>query len=410
MPSDASIYGLIRQPQPVALENPDDIALRRMRLDALMGQREMQGLQLQQARQGMADDAAWRDTLQRVDPTKPETFGDLLRANPKRALELRKGLTDIQGTESQTRERNVKADAEMAKMGRDMIAQANPQNYGAILEWGVKNNQKWALGAPPQFDPRWQAQMVMSADEWLKRNAPTIAEAETGRHNLATEANQAGTLGETRRHNRATEANAQATLDRGRWQNDLDLGVQVNMDTGQTRPITTAGAPIGPKTSEAQKKELATLDAQFNTVDAALDAVKKTPSAFSFSRGAATMAGPIAETVAGRMDKPAEREARSFVFNVVSKVINERAGAAQSVQELARLRAFLPAEADNSEQIADKLRSFREYLTEQRSAWAQRPGAKPPERKPPAPDPRKAVPASSPQRSSGGIKFLGFES
>ena len=32
MPSDASIYGLIRQPQPIPLRDPDEMALRRMQL------------------------------------------------------------------------------------------------------------------------------------------------------------------------------------------------------------------------------------------------------------------------------------------------------------------------------------------------------------------------------------------
>jgi hypothetical protein len=99
-------------------------------------------------------------------------------------------------------------------------------------------------------------------------------------------------------------------------------------------------------------------------VDGALEAVDKTPSAFSMGRGMATMAGPIPESVAGRFDNDAERQARSYVFNNVSKVINERAGAAQSAQELARLRSFLPAETDNADQIKSKLKAFKTYLSD----------------------------------------------
>ena len=148
---------------------------------------------------------------------------------------------------------------------------------------------------------------------------------------------------------------------------------------------TTAGPTavpvpgLTPKLTEAQKKELSTIEAQEKTVQGALDAVKKTPTAFGMARGAATMSGSIPETIAGRFDSPAQREARSYVYNVVSKVINERAGAAQSAQELARLRSFLPAEMDSADQITSKLNAFQTYLKDQREGWAkpQGPGVAP---------------------------------
>jgi hypothetical protein len=112
------------------------------------------------------------------------------------------------------------------------------------------------------------------------------------------------------------------------------------------------------------QKEQMSINQQRAQVDGAIAAVKKTPSAFGMSRGLATMAGSIPESVAGRMDSDDERQARAFVFNNVSAVINERAGAAQSVQELARLRGFLPAETDNADQVLSKFEAFKAYLNE----------------------------------------------
>ena len=126
---------------------------------------------------------------------------------------------------------------------------------------------------------------------------------------------------------------------------------------------------IGPKMSESQKKEVQGLDAQIAIMDRALSEVKKTPKAFSFARGASTLAGGIAESVAGRFQSPEEQQTRAFIFNVASKAINERAGAAQSAQELARLRSFLPAETDSAEQVQNKLTSFKRYLQEQRDVY-----------------------------------------
>jgi len=127
---------------------------------------------------------------------------------------------------------------------------------------------------------------------------------------------------------------------------------------------------IGPKMPDSQKKELQNLDAQRATVASAIKSVQDTPSAFSAARGAATLGGTVAESVAGRFDSEDERKTRAFVFNIVSKVINERAGAAQSKQELARLRSFLPGEMDSAKQIEDKLAGYDEYLKEQRSVYA----------------------------------------
>ena len=135
-------------------------------------------------------------------------------------------------------------------------------------------------------------------------------------------------------------------------------------------PGSSTPVGIGVRMSEAQKKEVISLDAQIAIMDRALADVKKTPTAFSFSRGVATLAGAPAESIAGRFQTPEEQQTRAFVFNTVSKAINERAGAAQSAQELARLRGFLPAETDSAEQVQNKLTSFKTYLREQRDVYA----------------------------------------
>jgi hypothetical protein len=159
----------------------------------------------------------------------------------------------------------------------------------------------------------------------------------------------------------------------------------VDMGTGLARPAATFnGNPLPGKMPEAQKKELMSINQQRAVVDGALEAVSATPGAFTFKRGAATMAGAIPESVAGRFDNDSERQARSFVYNIVSKVINERAGAAQSAQELARLRSFLPAETDNSDQITSKLNAFKSYLGEMEAGTVGKP-------RPPAPGEKPAA-------------------
>jgi hypothetical protein len=139
----------------------------------------------------------------------------------------------------------------------------------------------------------------------------------------------------------------------------------INTRTGAAQPIMGAGGqPLAPKLSPEQSKDITAINQQRAAVNGALQLVEASPSAFSFGRGLASKL-PAGETLAGRTEKPEQTEARSAVFNIVSKVINERAGAAQSAQELARLNAFLPSELDNAESIKRKLNGFNKYLNEQ---------------------------------------------
>lgn len=144
--------------------------------------------------------------------------------------------------------------------------------------------------------------------------------------------------------------------------------VRIGKDNSVT-PIMSGGAQLQ-KPSESRKKELDSIDAQLATVSGAKSAVKETPSAFGMRRGMATLAGGIPESVAGRLDSKEERTTRSYVYNVVSAAINERAGTAQSAQELARLRTFLPGETDNAKQVEDKLSAYEDYLHEKRKTYS----------------------------------------
>lgn len=144
---------------------------------------------------------------------------------------------------------------------------------------------------------------------------------------------------------------------------ETDQGiVAVNeRNPADTKPVTLGGEQLKGKMPEMQKKELMTINQQKSTIQGALNAVDETPDAFSMGRGLAGTS-QVGESLAGRVMTPEENQARSYVFNNVSKIINERAGAAQSKQELARLNGFLPGQFDSPQQIKDKLHGFQKYL------------------------------------------------
>jgi hypothetical protein len=119
-----------------------------------------------------------------------------------------------------------------------------------------------------------------------------------------------------------------------------------------------------PPVPEGIQKEIAGYKGQIQMIDTAIDMVEKNPKAFSIQRGLATLAGTVPESLVGAQYTDSEQQARSYLFNIVSKTINERAGAAQTRQEYDRLRTFLPSEIDRPEQVVNKLKGFQLYLNE----------------------------------------------
>ena len=135
----------------------------------------------------------------------------------------------------------------------------------------------------------------------------------------------------------------------------------VNTRTGQATPVMSGGQAIAPKLTADQTTNITSINQQYKTIDGAIKAVDATPNAFSFKRGLA-QDFPGGETIAGRFDKPEEAQARAYVFNNVSSVIKERAGTAQTPNELQRINSFMPGPKDNAQQIKNKLEGFKTYL------------------------------------------------
>ena len=150
----------------------------------------------------------------------------------------------------------------------------------------------------------------------------------------------------------------------------------VNTRTGEAVPIMAGGQAIAPKLTSEQSKDIVGINQQRATINGAIADVEKNKSAFSFGRGLAQNA-PYGESIAGRFEKPEDTQARSYVFNNVSAVIKERAGTAQSAQELTRINSFLPATTDNADQIISKLKGFNQYLDDQEKGTRISPNKKP---------------------------------
>ena len=126
--------------------------------------------------------------------------------------------------------------------------------------------------------------------------------------------------------------------------------------------------PLQGKPSEAVGKEQMSINQQRAIVKGAIDAVTSTPDAFSMARGLTP------ESIGGRLASSEENQARSYLFNVVSGVIKERAGTAQSAAEADTLRRFLPVETDTAPVIKDKMLAFDKYLLAKESGTTKKRG------------------------------------
>lgn len=350
-------------------------------LKALITQGDVQDLQAQQLRQGIEDDQAVRQAhiTAAGDPNRLRSIlqsgGQFkaLRELDKADLEKRAKEAAIGKDEADAKKKAFDVSISRLQHGAAVLGTARDQaTYDTALKIMARDfGPESVQGMSPTFNPQEvQASIArgLTRAQQLEDQRKVEDARERNRHNLQAERAQLISAG-------AAASNAQTAAERLKFDKEAPRGVihegpnglvLVDPRTAAARPVTDAGGqPLPAKLDQGAKNDLRGINQQLATVDSAIKLVEKTPSAFGITRGAATMAGAVPESLAGRMDNSEERVARSQVFNIVSKIINERAGAAQSAQELARLRSFLPAEIDSAEQIMDKLNGYRSYLREQ---------------------------------------------
>ena len=419
MPADASIFqNFLRAPKSV--QDYDNEAMQAQSNALAMKTQQAQYNALAQQQQ---DDQALRNYLAGgANLDTPEGQAGLYRVAPKAAGGILKSKAEIAKENAAA----GKDKALAAKAAQELIGVAiknsrvnlegvtTPEQY---IAWHEANHKDPVLG--PYLESHGvtvdQArarinQAIQTPDGFIQ----LINESKLGAEKTYENAMQGKTLAETVRHNTTSEGIMERNNIRS---NERMIGngggggvamskpfeltgedgqqVVVQQDKqGNIRPVQGfSPKPAAP--NAAQQKELMSINQQRSIVNGALNAVTSTPGAFTFKRGVAGKL-PFGETLAGRTETPQETQARAYVFNNVSRVINERAGAAQSAQELARLNSFLPADTDGPEQIKNKLNGFITYLNDIESGTRGKPtqaGGAP----------------QMPTKPAGGAKFLGYE-
>lgn len=303
----------------------------------------------------------------------------------------------------------AKLRADQIKMHKDTVeltktaaqqVMANPQNAAQILSsfgqrYGIDMADDLAqiqqLGGNPDAIRQWAAGVAVQADKLLPKfqefSTPgggkqigTVNPVTGGFTAMSTMAPQL-TPYESARLDQENQRLAQEATGVV-YQEDANgniVALPSKLKKGEVPTARVAVAPGGglqplaAKPSEAVGKEQMSINQQKAIIKGALDAVAATPDAFGWTTG------NLPEAIRARTATPAENEARSYLFNVVSGVIKERAGTAQSAAEAETLRRFLPVETDNADIIKDKMTAFDKYLTAKEAGTTKkRPAAEAP--------------------------------
>ena len=256
--------------------------------------------------------------------------------------------------------------------GRRAFAQ-NPSAFAGALSGDP------AMGAAGQVFQHQQdnaaAAEAAASQARAAAEAKAAADAESARR---WEAQQA----ETQRHNREGEGTDRARLAADAFGAVADpvtgKVIIYNKKTGQrldgdAAPTPTASAPGAPlpgipgKPSEGQRKAVLQASESVSQLDLAIDALKKAPGAYggvgNFAAGVAeSIGGTPAQSILARRYSPEELRAKNQISNVVSKIINERAGANVTLREELRQK-FLPQDTDGYDQALQKLGDLRTMMT-----------------------------------------------
>ena len=145
------------------------------------------------------------------------------------------------------------------KFTGQVLFSANEQSWGQAIETlnqaGVDTSKY-----PQTYDPAFAKRFAESTREYDK----VVDDIRADKQMELTQSNADRTFDQTVKQNNATNARGWATINKpdtpkDPWVNDLDRGIQINTATGESRPITAGGTPIGTKTrsmSVTSQKEL----------------------------------------------------------------------------------------------------------------------------------------------------------
>lgn len=371
-----------------------------------MAQGDLQNLQLQTAQRGFEDEEGTRNAYRDAagDSTRLRALlGERglykpLRELDKFDLEKREKQSTIGKNESQGKkydsDRQMQA---LERTGSILSTVKDPATYEqARRALAMSFGPQAIANMPEQYDPQFVQTQIAQGMTLTQRLADQRAReqiAETGRHNQATETNtrrgqdiSAQTTreghGVTIRGQNLTDSRAREKLNAGRWQNDMARGVQVNMATGETRPITVNGAPMAPKDDapEAMLKAAGYADRMNKAAKILNTQSAAGKPGFIETAGQSSLIAP--NMIANAARSPERQQYHQAAEDWVRAKLRQESGAVIADEEMNReIRTYFPQIGDSDAVIGQKkqARAVAEHAMKTAAGRANTPAAVSPE-------------------------------
>lgn len=376
MPADASIYSLIRPAaQP---EGPIDSYGKVLTLRNLMDQQGLNDLQRRKMEQEFTDDEAFRGAAKAAG-SDLQKLRDLLYqgGNPTKALSVDKMIADRDKAGADLAGKRMETIAKATGILKDRLPtvrdEGSYQQYRETAMQLLGPDMVQKLNLPAGFDPNWVRNQMVKAEELF---TPKPQEMDLGGRRVVVDMNpftnpsivgtkfdKTMTPGERDASARGWAGISQSReqFNRGRLQYDAERGGTVNLDTGEFKPATQGGAPIGPKDkdpNDAQGKAIL-FGSRMSASDGILRGLeqKGVTTGSIIKQGAESLpvvggaAGMAANFMASGDQQLVEQAQRDFI----NAVLRRESGAVISPQEFDNARKqYFGQPGDSPETLAQK--------------------------------------------------------
>jgi hypothetical protein len=412
-----------------------------LRIKTLLGQQDLQGIQLQSAQQGLSDDAATRaaytqsggdlGTLRALlakggQYKEVQAIDKLMLDNAFKQSEIGKNTTETQAKATEIY-RDAIGQAQTPEQARQLIAaNYNDPVMGPLLarHGSLQEHQARVPDNQEQFIA-WQNHVTLGKN-YAKENAPKITSLNLGgTEQLVATPGLGGAptvLSSTPRTatpgERMVDARARERLAYDQAQPKGQV-VQTEQGIMLADPRAGTAQPMLGPDGQPLERPLKAIPPSANTgilenannlrrAEQALALVEgKTVNTAKGSTTATGFKGYLPGAILNRTD-PTGVETRAAIADLGSLIIHERSGAAVTASESPRLVPFIPQVTDDHATVVKKLRRFTEIYRDMAKnldeTYSKDQGYRPN----PVSARSSATPAET-AKPTGGIKFLGFE-
>jgi hypothetical protein len=439
------------KPMQFQMADPLESASKSLALQGLMGQRDMQEMQMRQAQQAEADDMATRDAF-RAGGDQKAIIDRLMGAGQyKPAQALQKNMLETREKEGAINKTRAETMGKLLGFQKEsagaLMANPTPENALAAVdqfermatsfgmpELGQQAAQQraaiQAAGGDPNAIRRIAAGWSLAAKDLLPQykeindgkttrfvDTNAISNPGAGTQTIAMLTTPGQDQGDLRAREMAAAARAQAAATRDqaaatREANavtyDPERGVLVNRATGEARPAMLGGQPIGEKDkplNDAQAKALL-FSNRMRESDKIITELAGKGTNVSVPGSRSNVFGPAINAMSAESQQSLDQAKRDFI----NAVLRRESGAVIADSEFANAeKQYFPQIGESAKIIAQKAANRKNALdsiTQEVPEKKRAPDLRLPNR------PAQMVPGANragPVAQPSGVKFLGFE-